>query len=101
MKKFLKSIMALSLAAVSLFSITACNDDYSEQLEDKYTDDGKLIISTFGHDLESMTGLTPDSKKILDYVENKFQIKFDVKSAPVSQSPTLLNQLIGGGDVPF
>ena len=32
MKKFLKSIMALSLAAVSLFSITACTDDYSEQL---------------------------------------------------------------------
>lgn len=101
MKKILNSIMALFLAVISLFTITACgDDDYAEKLEDKYTDDGKLIIETFGHDLESMTGLTPDSKKILDYVENKFNIKFNVKTAPVSQSPTLLNQLIGGGDVP-
>ena len=101
MKKLFKTLIALSLAVVAIFGVTACGpNDYAGKLEDKYTSDGKLIISVTGHDLEAMTGTTPDSRKILDYVENKFNIHFQVSTAPVSQLPTLLNQLIGGGDVP-
>mgnify|MGYP003308163091 CR=1 FL=1 len=96
-----KKILAVALAAISMASTFAgCGGGYQGNLEDEYTDDGRLIINFFGHDLDSLNGLTPDSKKILDYVENKFQIKLETTTATVASSPTLLNQLIGGGDVP-
>ena len=98
-KKIIKSLIAVILAVVAVFGTVSCNE-YEQSLQDTYTQDGKLIITAFGHDLDSMTGLTPDSEKILNYVQDKFNIYFDIKTAPVSQSPTLLNQLFGGGDVP-
>ena len=99
-KKLWKSLIAILLVATVLLSVTACKKKHTEELEDTYTKDGKLIIEVFGHDLDSMTGLTPDSEKILNFVQNKFNIHFDVKTAPVSQSPTMLNQLFGAGEVP-
>lgn len=96
-----KRILAVALATISTVSIFAsCGGTYNDALKDEYTDDGKLIVNFFGHDLDSLNGLTPESKKILDYVENKFKIKFETTTATVASSPTLLNQLIGGGDVP-
>lgn len=94
-----KKIFALFLAAATAFCAAGCAGSYEDTLKDEY-EDGKLVIDFFGHGLDSMQGLTPDSQKILDYVENKFQIKFKTTTATVSSAPTLLNQLISGGDVP-
>lgn len=95
-----KRFISLAMAALSCVTMMAGCGGYEGSLEDEYTSDGKLIVNFFGHDLDSITGLTPESKKILNYVENKFQIKFNITTATVASSPTLLNQLIGGGDVP-
>ena len=94
-----KKIFALLLAAATAFFAAGCAGSYEDTLKDEY-EDGKLVIDFFGHGLDSMQGLTPDSQKILDYVENKFQIKFKTTTATVGSAPTLLNQLISGGDVP-
>ena len=94
-----KKIFALLLAAATAFCAAGCAGSYEDTLKDEY-EDGKLVIDFFGHGLDSMQGLTPDSQKILDYVENKFQIKFKTTTATVGSAPTLLNQLISGGDVP-
>lgn len=94
-----KKIFALLLAAATVFCAAGCAGSYEDTLKDEY-EDGKLVIDFFGHGLDSMQGLTPDSQKILDYVENKFQIKFKTTTATVGSAPTLLNQLISGGDVP-
>lgn len=94
-----KKIFALLLAAAAAFCAAGCAGSYEDTLKDEY-EDGKLVIDFFGHGLDSMQGLTPDSQKILDYVENKFQIKFKTTTATVGSAPTLLNQLISGGDVP-
>ncbi len=100
-----KKILIIVIAAIVLFvgvyfGVKACNQNYSAKLEDEFTEDGKLIINLFGHDLDAINGPTPDSTKILNFVENKFNIKFKVTTTTVGSSPTLLNQLIGGGDVP-
>lgn len=95
-----KRFITLAMAALSCATIMCGCGGYEGTLEDEYTADGKLIIDFFGHDLDSITGLTPESRKILNYVENKFEIKFNITTATVASSPTLLNQLIGGGDVP-
>ena len=94
-----KKIFALLLAAATVFCAAGCAGSYEDTLKDEY-EDGKLVIDFFGHGLDSMQGLTPDSQKILDYVENKFQIKFKTTTATVGSAPTLLNLLISGGDVP-
>lgn len=98
MKKKFFALVFASILAISAF--VGCRGNYEDTLKDEYTDDGKLIINFFGHDLDSLNGLTPDSKKILDYVQDKFQIKFEITTSTVNSSSTLLNQLIGGGDVP-
>ena len=99
MKGFKNKIFSLALAASAFLSFAGCAGSYEDSLKDEY-EDGKLVIDFFGHGLDSMQGLPPDSKKILDYVENKFQIKFKTTTTTVSSAPTLLNQLINGGDVP-
>lgn len=95
-----KKIAAGILAIISAFSAAGCKSSYEQSLKDEYTSDGKLIINFFGHDLDSMQGTTTDSELILNYVENKFNIKFNVTTTTVASSGVLLNQLISGGDVP-
>ena len=81
-----------------LFACTPSNNfDYDE---DKYTSDGRLIISFFGVDIDSLQAPTDDTKMVLDYIENKFKVKFDFFSGSADGWKTVLNQNIGGGDIP-
>ncbi len=98
----MKKIVCLSLMLVMLlpilFACTTTTDfDYDE---DKYTSDGRLIISFFGVDIDSLQAPTDDTKMVLDYIENKFNVKFDFISGSADGWKTVLNQNIGGGDVP-
>lgn len=45
-------------------------------IPDKYDKDGKLIVSFFGIDLDSLQSQTKDTKLIIDYIENKFNVSF-------------------------
>lgn len=98
----MKKIVCLSLMLVMLlpilFACTPTTDfDYDE---DKYTSDGRLIISFFGVDIDSLQAPTDDTKMVLDYIENKFKVKFDFISGSADGWKTVLNQNIGGGDIP-
>ena len=79
-----KRFISLAMAALSCATVMCSCGGYQGTIEDEYTSDGKLIINFFGHDLDSITGLTPESKKILNYVENKFEIKFNITTATVA-----------------
>lgn len=68
--------------------------------EDRYTSDGKLIISFFGIDIDSLQAPTKDTKMVIDYIEEKFNVKFEFISGSADGWKTVLNQNIGGGDVP-
>lgn len=54
----------------------------------------------FGIDLDSLQSQTEDTKKIMDVIENKFNVKFTFLSGTTSSWENLLGQYIGGGDVP-
>ena len=96
MKKFL---ILFAILAVSL-TLFACGGSNDYIVEDEYDGD-KLIISFFGIELDSLQGkTTDDTKLIMDYIENKFQVKFKYISGTPSSWQTVLNQNIGGGDVP-
>ena len=98
----MKKIITLMIIFIVGFSLVACggggSDDYT--VEDKYDASGKLIISFFGIDLDSLQSQTKDTKMIMEYIENKFQVKFDYITGTSSSWQTVLNQSIGGGDVP-
>ena len=100
----MKKIIVAVLAAVMLFSATACGGmgrgTGGGSLPDSFTDDGKLIIQMFGIDLDSLQSQTEDTKKIMDVIENKFNVKFTFLSGTTSSWENLLGQYIGGGDVP-
>lgn len=95
-----KKIVAGILTVIAALSAAGCKSSYEQSLKDEYTSDGKLIVNFFGHDLDSMQGTTKDSELILNYVENKFNIKFNITTTTVASLGVLLNQLISGGDVP-
>ena len=99
----MKKIICLCLMVVLLVPVlVGCNADPSgfEYDEDKYTSDGKLIISFFGVDIDSLQAPTSDTKMVLDYIENKFKVKFDFINGSADGWKTVLNQNIGGGDIP-
>ena len=98
MKKIAKFGLKMLLP---LMAICSCQSTSGvEYDEDKYTSDGRLIISFFGIDIDSLQAPTDDTKMVLDYVENKFKVKFDFISGSADGWKTVLNQNIGGGDVP-
>ena len=98
MKKIAKFGLKMLLP---LMAICSCQSTSGvEYDEDKYTSDGRLIISFFGIDIDSLRAPTDDTKMVLDYVENKFKVKFDFISGSADGWKTVLNQNIGGGDVP-
>lgn len=111
MKKLTNILLTFLMAA----SLSACggngdtgnsNHDYSNDednpflVEDEFDKDGKLIISYFAIDLDSLQSQTDDTKKIIEYIENKFQVKFKFLTGTTSSWQNVLNQYIGGGDVP-
>lgn len=104
MKKQLLSLSACVCIASSL--LISCNGnkinglEEGDYLEDTFDKDGKLEVSFFGIDLDSLQSQTEGTKQIMDYIENKFQVKFKYINGNASGWETVLNQYIGGGDVP-
>ncbi len=101
----MKKIIRLSLMLVLLLSLLcACGKKEEtssfEYDEDNYTSDGRLIISFFGIDIDSLQAPTDDTKMVLDYIENKFNVKFDFINGSADGWKTVLNQNIGGGEIP-
>ncbi len=96
-----KIFIILLLLVFNFTALVACSHgDEITYDEDKYTSDGKLIISFFGIDIDALQAPTEDTKMVLDYIENKFNVKFDFISGSPDGWKTVLNQNIGGGDVP-
>ena len=96
MKKILTLLLVL---AVSLTLFACDNPSGGYLVEDVYEGD-KLVISFFGIDLDSLQSQTNDTRIIMNYIEEKFQVKFKYISGTTSSWQTVLNQSIGGGDVP-
>lgn len=110
----MKKLTNILLTFLMTASISACggngagsgNHDYSNDednpflVEDQFDKDGKLIISYFAIDLDSLQSQTEDTTKIINYIENKFQVKFKFLTGTSSSWENVLNQYIGGGDVP-
>lgn len=98
----MKKLLCLFFAVLMCLSVlSGCNKGpVIEYDEDRYTSDGKLIISFFGIDIDSLQAPTKDTKMVIDYIENKFNVKFEFISGSADGWKTVLNQNIGGGDVP-
>ena len=72
MKKILTFLMILCLT-IFLVSCNGNNsttggDDEEYLVEDEFDKDGKLIISYFAIDLDSLQSQTEDTKKIMNYI---------------------------------
>ncbi len=97
--KRLISFLFVVIMCISM--LMGCGTDpVIEYDEDQYTSDGRLIISFFGIDIDSLQAPTKDTKMVVDYIEDKFKVKFDFISGSAEGWKTVLNQNIGGGDVP-
>lgn len=97
----MKKIIIMILTFGLMLGLIGCGSDVIDfNVEDEFTSDGKLIINLFGHEMDDLQSPSTETKKILDIIENKFNIKLKVTTTTFTSSPTLLNQLIGGGDVP-
>lgn len=112
----MKKLLTLTLSALIATSLVGCSfggntsqgsgevlsnsEGETWLVEDQYDKDGKLIISYFAIDLDSLQSQTDDTKKIMDYIENKFNVKFKFLTGTTSSWENVLNQYIGGGDVP-
>ena len=99
MKKFISAI----LAGAALFGAAGCGGmghGTGGDKPDTFTDDGRLIIQFFGIDLDSLQSQTEDTAKIMDVIEQKFNVDFTFLSGTTSSWENLLGQYIGGGDVP-
>ena len=101
-----KLLFLSTCAFIALSGLSGCsnnpNNSLSEGdfLEDTFDKDGKLEISFFGIDLDSLQSQTEDTKLIINFIENKFLVKFKYINGNASGWETVLNQYIGGGDVP-
>ncbi len=95
----MKKLLCMVLAVVLLIGIVGCTPANNAP-EDAYTDDGKMIIKVYGHDMDSLLSPSEDTAKILAVVEEKLGIHLEIETTTIANSPTLINQLIGGGDVP-
>lgn len=99
----MKKLLALLLALLTTFSLIACggnNNDDSYVKPDEFTADGKLKIQFFGVDFDSLQSKTNDTQLILDVIENKFNVSFDIVNGSANSWKQQLSQYIGGGDVP-
>lgn len=97
--KRLISFLFVVIMCISM--LMGCGTDpVIEYDEDQYTSDGRLIISFFGIDIDSLQAPTKDTKMVVDYIEDMFKVKFDFISGSAEGWKTVLNQNIGGGDVP-
>ena len=97
----MKKMLVLLMTLIVVLTLVACGGtgDGGYLVEDKYDGD-KLIISFFGIDLDSLQSQTEDTKLIMNYIQDKFKVKFEYISGTTSSWETVLNQSIGGGDVP-
>lgn len=98
----MKKLLCLFFAVLMCVSmLPGCSSDpVIECDEDRYTSDGRLIISFFGIDIDSLQAPTEDTKMVVEYIEEKFNVKFEFISGSADGWKTVLNQNIGGGDVP-
>ena len=105
----MKKILTLLMILVVILALTSCDggsnggfteDGESYLVEDEFDKDGKLIISYFAIDLDSLQSQTEDTKLIMDFIENKFNVKFKFLTGTASSWQNVLNQYIAGGDVP-
>lgn len=69
-------------------------------VDDKYDKDGRLIISFFGIDLDTLQSPTEETTRIIDYIQQKFGVSFKYLTSTTSGWQNVLNQYIGAGDVP-
>lgn len=98
----MKKLLALFLALICAVGMIACggNGDNGFEKPDEYTDDGKLKLEFFGVDFDSLQSRTNDTQKILDVIENKFNVSFEIVNGSANSWEQQLSQYIGGGDVP-
>lgn len=97
----MKKFTAISLAALCAFSMVGCgpkDDDYFKP--DEFTEDGKLKIEFFGIDLDALQSRTDDTDMIIDAIEDKFNVSFEIINGSANSWKQQLSQYIGGGDVP-
>lgn len=76
------------------------DEDNPYLVEDEFDKDGKLIIQYFAIDLDTLQSQTDGTRQIISYIEDKFQVKFEFLTGTSSSWENVLNQYIGGGDVP-
>ncbi len=76
------------------------NSDQLGFVDDKYDKDGRLIISFFGIDLDTLQSPTEETTKIMNYIQEKFGVSFKYLTSTTSGWQSVLNQYIGAGDVP-
>lgn len=99
----MKKILTLIIAAVMSLGMVACGGgrgDGNYAKDDTYTADGKLKIQYFGVDLDSLQARTTATQKVIDVIENKFQVSFEILNGSATSWKQQLSQYIGGGDVP-
>lgn len=76
------------------------NDGQLGFVDDKYDKDGKLIISFFGIDLDTLQSPTEETTRIINYIQDRFGVSFKYLTSTTSGWQSVLNQYIGAGDVP-
>ena len=97
----MKKLLALLLVIVSAFSMLACKEKQNDWSKpDEFTNDGRLKISFFGVDFDALQSRTDDTTKILNVIENKFNVSFEIINGSANSWKQQLSQYIGGGDVP-
>lgn len=109
MKKILKSMMMVFplitlLAGCGGTSSSENRDNMDPDQEvlkpDEFDKDGRLIVSFFGIDLDDLQSQTKDTKLIMDYIQNRFNISLKYINGAASSWDTILAQNIGVDDVP-
>ena len=93
-------ISAMCLLLCTTLLVGCDNPEITEYEEDVYDANGNLQITFFGIDIDSLQSPTKDTKLVLDYIERNFKVKFNFISGSPDGWKTVLNQNIGGGDVP-
>lgn len=102
MKK-LRHIAAAALGAIVLAgtcSFSACGKGANVIKKDSYTADNRLILEYYGVDIDTLQAMTNDTKLIVDYIENKFQVDFKFITGTATTWLETLNRNIAVGDVP-
>lgn len=90
-----KRITALLLVMTLVFGIAGCGGN--ETAKDELTSDGKLKLSVFMWDLDTLgSGNDP----IYDKLSEKFKVEFEPVTATYAQWREKLNLLFASGDIP-